>query len=809
MNFDRLPLLPYFVAFGTGVALAQGLPWTNHVWMVSIFVLFLAWLCWLAKWRRLTVLSLACACFFLGIQRFHSATEFSAPPGEIWPTVPEGSQIYEGVVSSYPQQTEHGFSFRCDLVGWQEGSQWKALNASAQISLIGRKSPKRGDRIRFRASLHTPRNFGNHREFDFERYAKTRGIDLTGTIGEDLRWVRIQKAQGRLRRFLNGVREQAIERAEIYLSPQHFAIFKSLVLGERMNLDVPVVQAFRSAGIIHLLVVSGFHVSVLALVFAFLASFLFRRSAFLVARTSIWRVKAFAAALGALFFCLLTDLPIPTLRALLAIVLILFGVLLERPRDGLALWVAGAFGILLYQPLFLFDLSAQLSFLAVLGILLALEMFPIRGEKSRGLISKLRKWLKAALVVTCGATFATMPVLVFHFSRLTLWALPGNFLFAPTLGTLATPLGFTAAFLAGPFAGIGNFFFSCFDQLLAFLLPMVLWFRKFPASDLWIPRPSWLSIVAFVALAWTLYFWKTNDRVRGKSWSLLVSACFLGVGIPYGAAAFFQGEPASEIHILHVGEGDATLALSKGGKAVLIDAGPGGAHSFDAGERIVLPWLRVHGIDRLDVLAITHVDADHAGGARSLVGQVEVGEVWLPKDRNSFFVQEIRREAVSREIPWRYVDAASAPEHWEDMSVVVLHPPHWVSLSDWKSNDQSVVVRIEQGGFRTLVTGDIERYAEENLLERQVDLRADLLKVAHHGSKTSSSLPFLKAVQPQDAVITSGWKNHFGHPSPEVIARLIGQGIRIWRGDLCGEFVVQMTAREIRKGPVKKRYNGN
>jgi competence protein ComEC len=139
---------------------------------------------------------------------------------------------------------------------------------------------------------------------------------------------------------------------------------------------------------------------------------------------------------------------------------------------------------------------------------------------------------------------------------------------------------------------------------------------------------------------------------------------------------------------------------------------------------------------------------------------------------------------------------------WQGLRISVLYPPAEERSPGRGSNDRSMVLMVDQGGYRTLLTGDVEAASERNLLDRGADLRADLLKVPHHGSKSSTTSRFLERVSPRDAVITSGWKNRFGHPSADVVARLLGRGVRIWRGDFCGEFVTQVSGDEIRSGPV-------
>ncbi|MFH1263393.1 MAG: DNA internalization-related competence protein ComEC/Rec2 [Pseudomonadota bacterium] len=787
MIFARIPLLPYFASFVLGIVCAEWAGPSEVVWLGPLVALVSAWLCWLCRLRPVVIFLLSCSAFAVAFEHNVNASHAQARPGEAWQGIPDASQIYEGLVSSYPQTTERGFSFRVDLQSWQSETGSRPLDLSAQVSLYGTEVPKRGERIRFRANLRTPRNFGNDREFDFERYARTRGVDLTGTIGDESRWVRVAPAKGWFRNALNAFREQGIARAESWLPLEQSALFKSLVLGDRINLDPSLVSSFRAAGVIHLLVVSGFHVAVMAALFAWLASFLAGRSVVLLRTLGRWRIKALGAAVGAIFFCLLTDLPIPTARALVAILLVLLAVGWERPHDGLAIWTIGAWLILGIEPLFLFDISAQLSFAAVLGILLALEAFPVVDRKSG--LGRVWTWGKGIFIVTCGATVVTLPVIAFHFGRVTLWSLLGNYILAPTLGTIATPLGFVAASLGGPFRIAGDYLFLCFSRLLDLLLPVVGWFHGLSGSNLSVSKPSGLSLLGYYGCFGVLY---AHLVLQIRRIRVLMCVSLLALLAPYGGSAFFRDEPASEIHILHVGEGDATLVRSSSGPTILLDAGPGGFHLFDAGERIVIPWMRVHGVDRIDLLAITHGDADHVGGAFSILDELPVGEIWMPHDPDSPMLWVLARKARLRGIPVKEVDARISPLRREGMELSVLYPPKDISASGWSSNERSVVYRLELSGYRMITAGDLDAAGESLLLKRHPDLRAELLKVSHHGSRTSSTPRFLDSVRPFDAVITAGWKNRFGHPSAQTLTRLSERGIRIWRGDFCGEFAVEV-----------------
>ena len=804
MWFKRAPLLPYFLAFCLGILTTQKIPTVGKQASILVIVgLFVGVLFWFRQFTRLTFLTLLTTFFFLGIQRTTSKSLLALPPGENFPGIPDGPQLYEGTVVSYPQVISSKTTYLVALHAWKSETSWRSLQVAAQISHLLLEVPSKGDRIRFIATLRTPRNLGNDREFDFELYAQVRGIDLVGTVGDGSKWMVVQKNESRLRQILNMMRTQAIARSDLFMEQEHASIFKSLVFGEKTNLEWKTTSAFRAQGILHLLVVSGFHISLISVFSAYFLGWLARRSTVLISKIPIWHIKVLGGLIGAGLFCSLTDLPIPTLRALLAILLGAFVLALKRKSDGLALWILLAFGVLAYEPLMIFDLSAQLSFLAVLGILLGLEAFKNPRQRSYPKKVEPLTWIKTASVATLGATFATLPVILFHFSRMTLWSPIGNLIFASILGVIGTGLGFAASFIIGP---IGNYLFCCLDQLLNLVVPLLIWMADLPGTDLWVPRPTFVSMVSYASLFLLFHSWRVQPQWSSKILFCVELLLFLMTVIPFAFQIWKSRDLFGELHVLHVGQGDATLAISSKGKAILVDAGPGGKHSFDAGERVIVPWLRCHGYDQLELMILSHGDADHVGGAQAVFEQMKVKEIWIGKMQNSPLIQTIRFHSAEKGIPVQEVDTTTEAYIMDDLKIIPLSPPSTIPNS-WSENNRSLVIGLEFTGYKVLLTGDIEFETEKDLGKRGTDVKADFLKIPHHGSKTSSSVGFLEHVGAKDAVITSGWKNRFHHPAPEVIERLARHGIRIWRGDQSGEIVVRVMNQSISVDAIKNLRN--
>ncbi len=787
--FRRYPLLPTLAAYVLGIAFCRFFsPSVSGVacGVGLVVVLSFRW----TRRRRAAAVALWLGAFFLGAFRSDVLKEPAASPGFGPPSVPDGPQVYEAQVASYPSRSGDGFHFEVKLGGWSLGTVNRAIRGTAQIYLRDRTAPARGDVIRFRAALHVPRNLGNDAEWDYESYARIRGIDYSGAISGADAWGVVRPARGFFRKTLNRLRADILERAGLYLGPESSALLKCLVLGDGSEVPAELWDTFRRAGIVHLLVVSGFHVSLVFLIAAFVGGFLATRSVFWVRRCPVHYVRMACGLCGASLFCALTNLPVSTLRALGTAFAGVALVWVRRRVDPITLWLAVAAAVLAWQPLYLYDPSAQLSFLAVLGILVALRVVADHDERlpSQGPAQRLRS-LKLLFFATLGATVFTFPILLFHFHRFTVWALAGNLLFVPLVGSVSTTLGVAAAYLSGPLSPVGNYLLLCFEQWNSYVLPPLHWFSCWPGSDIWVKAGSpWVWSPYAVALL-SYFLWLRFRRVRGV-WVAAVGAAGL-----LSALVFFvdHWKPHASVHFLHVGQGDSALLISKEGRAVLMDTGPGGPHGWDAGERVVVPWLVAHGVPRLDLLVLSQPDLDHAGGAATVLEMIPVGEVVSPpvgKWSKSF--SALRALARSRGIPWRWADASSAPLTAGSIRLSFLNPlPGDPDLKS-DSNDQSLVVRAEVEGFRMLFTGDIEANAEREMLRRNAPIRADLLKVPHHGSRTSSGESFLQAVSPRIAVITAGFRNPFHHPSADVVERLVSHGTRVFRGDECGEVDLEL-----------------
>ncbi len=580
------------------------------------------------------------------------------------------------------------------------------------------------------------------------------------------------------------------------LSPPAAALWSSTALGETSFLPPEVSDAFRATGLFHLLAVSGSHMLLLGgAVFAALR--LLRTPSSLA-----WILSCLAVWL----YTWLLEWPAPVLRASIAYSVLAAAMAAgRRPHSSNAWFLSGAC-LLCLDPNSPFHPGVQLSFAAVAGLLWVaphLEwMLPQPLREGR-----LAAWFARPLLASLGASLTTAPLLAWHFQAVPWIGIPVG---------LATALCFEAGFLASLLtlllSGVGlplPFFWGfakAADGLAWICLKTVLWSAERFHGTLDLARPSPGALTLGLALPFALALWGTPWR-RLALWSGILWI------VAAGMFWFWPHPPALEAWFLDVGQGDAAVLRFPSGRAWLVDCGPRSEMS-DAGARVVLPALRTLGIRALDAVVVTHPDMDHAGGLDTLIGALPIGRIFVSvaryPDTPAHWTKTLSRLAA-KGIPVRELGAGQKLSYGDGARIDVLAPGRAEAPS---TNGASVVLRTEYGRSSLLLAGDAEFWSEKHQLQDGAHLSADLLKVGHHGSRTSSGSEWLGVVRPGLALLSVGAFNRYGHPSPEFLERLRGIGSAPWITSRQGGLRVrvlrngmQIAAAEPRwwRGPWRRR----
>lgn len=598
-----------------------------------------------------------------------------------------------------------------------------------------------GQRLSAPLRLHHARGFQNPGGFDYAAHLAREGILVVASVSAE----RVEALEAPAPRWAARVRRWAKDAVAQALPPASAALLHGLLLGARGDLPGEIDEAFRRAGVYHVLAVSGFNVALLAsAVFALLK--LARAGPRISPIVAIVLVVGFALVVG----------PEPSVaRATIMAVLVLVALVIDREASVTNSLALAALIILAARPGDLRDPGFQLSFAATAGILAA----PL--PRSRVL---------AAFGVTLAAQLAVLPVMLAHFNQLSTIAPLANLAVTPLAGA-ATVLGLLAVAVSAVTATGGQILFDAVWPLLLALRGAVALAAAMPGALVHLPAPHAAAITAHVAgLGLALGWWHLRgDRPRAGRVAGVAAAALLAAGALGEAWPLLR--PASgrlRVTILDVGQGDAIVVEAPDGRALLVDAGPGGPDRLDAGARVVAPYLWNRGHLRLAAAVTTDQDVDHAGGMASITRLFAIGETW------------------------RAADFQDGPRLLGGVQVSALPG----SIDD-TSNDGTLVLRLDFGHAVCLLASDAGRARERDLLAAGVPLSATVLKVAHHGSRQSTSEDFLAAVAPAVAVVSAGARNPYGHPHPDTLDRLRRAGAHTYRTDRDGAIILETDGRTL------------
>jgi competence protein ComEC len=562
------------------------------------------------------------------------------------------------------------------------------------------------------------------------------------------------------------------------LYPRTWGVVHALILARKDGLDPDVREAFAVAGLAHLLAISGFHVGVVAgMLFGVLrATGASGRGAAVMASVGVW---AYVACIGA---------PDAAARAAALVSFAAWARVRGYPPHRGGALATALLAMMVADPGALGRVGLQLSFAGAAG--LAVAAGPLERALGRGSGRRVPHAARSAVSAGVAATVFTLPLIVWHFERLSLVGIPATLVAGP-LVALAIPGIFATLVLDTVVPPAASFLAGGVEWTLESMLWLVHRTAALPFAAAWVPR-TWVP-VGGVAAACTLVGLKEwGPLMTGRSRLVVSVSGLAGALIVWPALAGMAARGTVEIVVLDVGQGDAIAIRSPRGRWALIDAGPA-TDGFDAGERVVLPYLRRRGAGRLEALILTHPDLDHIGGAEAVLDGLDVRTVFDPgiPSPGSAYLDVL--ESVDREdAPWLPLRAGRTVE-LDGVELRVLSPPgdgdH--EPGAWSRNDGSVVLLLRFGDFTALLTGDAEAEAEARLVRTGGTGPVDVLKVGHHGSSTSTTPTFLERVAPQAAVISVGRGNRYGHPAPEVMARLEAMGVRIYRTDRDGTLTVR------------------
>lgn len=665
------------------------------------------------------------------------------------------------------------------------------------VTQFGDKMPRFGERVEVLGTLKQPPGPKTPGGFDRAAYLARQGVFLVLDTGEP-----VSLGPGRinlLQRLAVSARLRLEQSLRASLPERDAALMAGLLLGSRSDLPADIKEAFRASGVFHLLAVSGGN---LAMVVAPLV--------LLLRRIGLSKRAAAAAGIPAvIFFVLLTGAGPSVTRAGFMALLVLLGTVLRREKDAVNTLGAAVSILLLGAPRLLFDLGFQLSVCATLGILLFARPIELRltpvlakalGEKAGSLAAQ-------GLSVTFGAQLLVEPISLHNFGAFSTIAPVANLLVLLFLepvvqvGSVAAIIGLGSAALATLVnlpVRLGLWLLITLVKGTAMIPGAYLQVGRLPAA--WVV--AWYVAMAAVAVPALRARVSSLRPPNRRAW--LTAAAALGLLFVTGFTwrlALAAPPDTLTVAFLDVGQGDAIVIQAPGGKTMLIDAGAylppdakTGRPRYDAGADVVIPFLRSRGINRLDYFVLTHPDLDHAGGGAAVLQSIPVGTVLKSDDEKADARKylEALTEARKRKIPIFSPALGERIDLGGGVRLEVLGPPS-PRLTGTRSDDNAncVAFRLTYRKISVLLLCDFEAESEAFLLARHMALKADILKVAHHGSGHSSTEPFLAAVQARYAIVSAGNGNSYGHPHKDTVQRLTDAGATIYRTDRHGTITVR------------------
>jgi len=659
-----------------------------------------------------------------------------------------------------------------------------------------------GEAIACKARLRALRGTRNPGLPDPTLGLRAAGIDALAGTSDAAKITRVAEPDGAGPRRAAFVARRAMRAAiDRAVSGEAGAFLKTAVLGDRRGISAEVEDGFRVAGATHVLSVSGLHLAaVAALLFV-----LVRAAAVRVPRLPLYvdpRAVAAAVALPSIaFFALLTGEAVATLRSALMLSLAMAAFLVgRRAAPGPAI-AAAALALLATRPLQLLDVSLQLSLASVIGIALcARGIGPVRdsaGERAGG---RALAWLWRFAAATAAATAATAPLVAHHFGEVAPLAPVGNLALVPLVEMGVVPAGLLGAAAGALWEPLGRLPLALATAAARAALWIAAGFRGH--APLWLCRtPNALETAALTAAGCVALI---AIAARGRARRIGAIAALAAAALAAGSLTVRDVIRRSARHVtvtfLDVGQGDAAVVEAPGGAVMVVDGGGVRDGAFDPGARIVEPFLRARGIGRVDIVALSHPHPDHMSGLFRIIERFPVGALWTSgDDGHNPEYGRLLAAARQRGVPAPEVTAT-------DLGGARIEPlgPFWGSRAAERIgapvgltvNDASLVLRVAFAGRGVLFAGDLEADGEGELVGRRdagQAVAADVLKVPHHGSRTSSSPELVDAVAPALAVMSLGWRNQFHFPAPEVVARYQAHGARVMRTDRDGAITVTIS----------------
>lgn len=684
----------------------------------------------------------------------------------------------EGRIVSVPSNLDNDtqFQFQIDSVGVEKeaSNSWtgKALLSWYQPrwkqSMLPTLIP--GQKWCFIVKLKNPRGYSNPGSFDYESWLFEQGVMAKGYVIEAKKPKKNRLLESpKWHSSIEQLRQKIMQTWEERMSLPFLGILLALTIGLTNHITTEQWQVFTNTGTIHLISISGFHIGLMAGVAFGCVSFVWRRIFWICERFPAQKAGAIAAIIMAVGYSVLAGFSVPTERSMIMVLVFMGSLLFQRKTDVWACFLWSLFFVVLWDPFAPLNMSFWLSFGAVAMILYVMidHSGSLEESQEKGIyvrLSRYKKSISHGLKLQGSIFLGLVPLSLFWFSQVSVSSLWANIIAIPVTGCFILPLALVAILLTG----------ICFPLAL-FLMKISYWFFSLLYVFLhWISLVHPVILVGSVDHVWQLFFGTMGTLIllapKGCSGRWIGFVFWLPLLFPLNTPIHL-GE--AKMSLLDVGQGLAAVVQTKN-HVLVFDTGPKLGENFDTGKAVVLPYLRHQHIHHIDALVISHADMDHRGGMASVLKGIVVKSTFVNDlkivPKNTFVLAKLCEPNLS----WT----------WDGVTFQFLTK----GLAQFtNTNDRSCVLKISNGDQSVLFPGDLEAQGEHMLIKNYGEiLKSDLLVAGHHGSKTSSSLPWINAVNPNYVLFPTGYLNRYHFPNNEIVARYKHQGAIMLSTADCG-----------------------
>lgn len=610
---------------------------------------------------------------------------------------------------------------------------------------------KNGSKININGTIYYPSEKSNPSDFNEKLNFKINNIKykMYANVTQVLKYNNINI-------YFDNLKQKLFEIYDNILPQTESNILKAMLLGEKDFLDEQITNLYRTSGIYHILAISGLHIGILAL---FLTKFF--------KKLNIKFYQIFVIFI-LIFYCYFTGGSLSTIRATIMCITVLIASMLYKSPDFISSICLSAIILLFKNPYYIFDIGFLYSYTSVFAIAFLggrlCDLYKLKG-------------IKQAFVISFFVCLAIKPITAYYFYNISILDVFLNIIIIPFM-SIVVILGFLSTIIGIFSIPLAKFFIGSVYYILRFFTYICKVVDNMDFNNIIIGKPSIFVIIGlFIMLIFIAYaIYDKRKLTKNKKFINLGILIFI---ISIWASILSPTSKNLNVTMLDIGQGDSIVGTSKDG-TFLIDGG--GNNSFSTGQQIILPFLTSKGITEIDFVFATHNDSDHIKGIYEILDKIKINHLFLPiKTTVDENYENFINLAKQQNINIHFVQAGDKMQ-LGNISFHVLHPN--LNFNSDEDNNNSIVLKMVYKNNSMLFTGDIEKEAEQFLIQNNQDLKSDILKVAHHGSKSSSTDNFVKFVNPKVALISCKENNSYNHPSPQTLDTLKNNNVTIYRTDI-------------------------